>query len=95
MSYLDEIEGKVKEGVYLKKYIRNSFNICVSFNGLNFNCKVLEEKIYNVENELIFIIDQEIDKDSNYHYFSIYNVNEGNEIISYSLNKKNYLLSAS
>jgi hypothetical protein len=87
MYHLEKINKNVRDGIYYKKNLRNSNNICVSFNGINFNCKVIEEETYNVENELIFTIKQEIDEESNYHFLSIFNVKEGSKIVQYSLNK--------
>ncbi|MFK8060808.1 MAG: hypothetical protein AB8B78_12050 [Polaribacter sp.] len=81
MSYLDKIKKKVKQGVYLEKNTRNSFNIAVQDQGLLYSCRVKVDEIYNLENELIYEIEEHTDQNSNYHTLDIYNHKTKQQVI--------------
>jgi hypothetical protein len=53
--------------------IRNSFNITDGVNGLSYSCQIKVDEIYNLENELIYVIEHIIDRKSNYNTLNIYN----------------------
>jgi len=62
-----DLEEEVKAGRYIKKNLRNSTNITLECNDINYNCTVIIDEYKDLKGEENYIVEHYSDLSKNYN----------------------------